>query len=138
MRITKQFVTGIFLVSSALINMPLAVAVDENVNSAFEDYSGTHASTTPKTAEGMRGSEGMKGEAGMAGTKTAMPDINQAFEDYSGTHPTSAAMKTSMKGPSGLQGESGRAGKTDSGWSPFNLPGDVANGCSKYLRCSNE
>jgi hypothetical protein len=134
MRTMAQNVAGMILATTSVIFLPaIAIAgtdwpaIDRGSNAAYEDFSGTHATTTPKTVEGMQGSVGMKGEAGMAGAKTEMPDINQAFEDYSGTHATPAAVKAGMKGPSGIEGESGRAGRADSGWSPFNLPCDVSD-----------
>jgi hypothetical protein len=136
MRTTTQIVTGLVLATAALINIPLAAA-DDSSNAAYEDFSGTHGNAR-QTAEGVRGSEGMKGEAGMAGSKPALPGINQAFEDYSGTHPAAAVVMAGLRGPSGRAGETGGAGKAAGDWSPFNIPGDVRDGCSKYLRCSNE
>jgi hypothetical protein len=108
------------------------------VHPAYEDFSGTHSSDTPQNTRGMQGNPGVKGEEGSAGARSVSPDVNQAFEDFSGTHPTPAAMKTSMKGPSGLEGEAGNAGKTAGEWSPYNISGDVQDGCSRYLRCSGD
>jgi hypothetical protein len=106
---TQQCTAGIILAATSLAFQPVTVgagvnwpAVDPDNNAAYENFSGTHPSATPKTTEGMRGSEGPKGEAGMAGAKTAVPDVNQAFEDYSGTHPTPAdTAKTTQKKPQG-------------------------------------
>jgi hypothetical protein len=136
MRTTTRLLTGMLLASSALLTVPLASAANQGGYDAFEELSGTHASAKWIAPEGMRGSEGTKGEMGMAGSKTAQPAYD-AYEELSGTHPTPAAVKASMRGSSGLQGETGGAGKVNSGWSPYNTPGDVADACSKYLRCSS-
>ncbi|MGB8338399.1 MAG: hypothetical protein WCD07_07095 [Burkholderiales bacterium] len=145
MRTITKYMAGIILATTSIIFLPATSiadidwpAVDPDINAAYENLSGTHPSTAPKTAEGVRGREGMKGEAGMASAKRSLPAIDQAFEDFSGTHPTAAAVKAGMKGSSGMEGVSGSAGKAGSNWSQFNLPGDMADGCSKYLRCSNE
>jgi hypothetical protein len=138
MRISTQIVTGIFLATAAFINIPLAAAND-SVNTAYnayEELSGTHADKTWMAPQGVRGKEGIKGDAGVAGVKSSAAFAYDAFEDLSGTHANPVAAKVGMKGSSGVGGEAGMPGKATSGWSPFNIDGDVQDGCSKYLRCN--
>lgn len=138
MRTSTQILTGLFLATAALINIPLAAA-NESINTtynAYEELSGTHAGKTWVAPAGVRGKEGTQGEAGAAGAKSSAAFVYDAFEDLSGTHAPSPSNKVGMRGASGSQGEAGSAGNATSGWSPFNVDGDVQDGCSKYLRCN--
>ncbi len=137
MRTSTQIVTGIFLAASALISIPLSAATYDAYD-AYEELSGTHAGKTQLAAEGMRGREGSQGEAGMAGSKPAAAIPYDAYEDLSGTHATFPTVMAGLRGPSGRAGESGESGKVNGNWTRFNVGGDAADGCSKYLRCSNE
>ena len=138
MRTSTQIITGLFLATAALANIPLAAA-NQSINTtydAYEELSGTHAGKIQMAPEGVRGKEGTKGEAGAAGAKPSAAFVYDAYEDLSGTHAPSPSAKVGMKGSSGSQGEAGSSGKAASGWSQFNVDGDVQDGCSKYLRCS--
>ncbi len=139
MRTSTQIITGLFVATAALISIPLAAAnqsIDTSYN-AYEELSGTHAGKTQMAPEGVFGKEGTKGEAGTAGAKASAAFIYDAYEDLSGTHASSPTVKVGMKGSSGAGGEAGAPGNTTTGWSPFNIEGDVQAGCSKYLRCGN-
>jgi hypothetical protein len=139
MRTSTHIVSGLFLATAALINIPLAVANNSSnaPYNAYEELSGTHAGKTQMAPAGARGKEGTQGETGAAGAKSNAAFVYDAFEELSGTHATSPAIKAGMRGSSGRVGESGQAGKVNGNWTRFNVPGDVQDGCSKYLRCSN-
>ena len=81
MRTTMQIITGLFLATSALIDLPLAAACDDAIN----------ASKTQRKAEGMCGSEGMKGEEGMSGSKPSL-----SYSD-----PAESQVTTFRDGPTG-------------------------------------
>ncbi|MGB8337536.1 MAG: hypothetical protein WCD07_12285 [Burkholderiales bacterium] len=85
MRTTPRMVIGIFLVSAALISIPLAAACDESSNTS------TQAGKAQQTAKGMRGPEGMKGVAGVAGSRPSAPD----------TDPAVSMVTTFVDGPTG-------------------------------------
>ncbi|MGB8857277.1 MAG: hypothetical protein WCC58_11495 [Burkholderiales bacterium] len=137
MRTTTRVITGLIFATGALVCLPLAAAEGRGINAAYEELSGTHAGKTPLAPDGARGNQGAKGEAGMPGAARAAAAYD-AFEELSGTHPTSAAVKAGMQGPSGRAGESGQAGKVNGNSTHFTISGDVQDGCSTYLRCSNQ
>jgi hypothetical protein len=98
---------------------------------AYEDLSGTHARTVSTTEK----VEPLK----MGFGKQAM--AYDAFEELSGTHSNKRGDVTGVAGRSGPAGVEGSAGpKRDSSMRSdlYKIPGDVADGCSKYLRCSGD
>ncbi len=139
-----KIVAGIFLAAGSMVLLPAALA-KQGINEAYEDFSGTHVNTyktaqePARMSEGKLGPSGKEGESGMSGSKTMRYDVDQAFEDFSGTHASPIAMAApGLQGRVGTSGERGAAGRVLEIYSPFNLPGDKADGCSKYLRCSAE
>jgi hypothetical protein len=98
-------------------------------NQAYEEFSGTHASAIYAVQPSETRNIGVD--------RVAANETNAAFEQFSGTH---AAVKTAhagMAGKPGEIGEPGRAGPHRNGASSlFDINGDVAGGCAKYLRCS--
>lgn len=139
MSITHKLTAVALLAGASLLALPAAHAKGPLSDyDAYEDLSGTHPGAKYTAPSGMRGREGAAGESGPAGKMTKYTvDINQAYEDLSGTHPTMQISQSGVQGRSGAEGQAGTAGRTSAS-SLFNLQGDVANGCSKFLRCSAE
>ncbi|MGB8338099.1 MAG: hypothetical protein WCD07_07900 [Burkholderiales bacterium] len=127
------------LASASILALPLAQAKGPAYD-PYEDLSGTHPSSQI-TQEGMRGREGAAGERGPEGKsmfgRPGVVGAYDAFEELSGTHATKRIAQSGVQGPGGAEGRIGAAGRT-SGSPLYNLPGDVENGCSKFLRCSAE
>jgi hypothetical protein len=137
MKSKHQFTAIVLLTGASLLLLPVAQAKDFGGYDAYEELSGTHANAIQAAQDGIRGREGMAGEIGVTG-KMSMPAINSydAYEELSGTHANKSPSPSGAQGRSGFEGQAGAAGKA-SGASPlFNLPGDVADGCSRYLRCA--
>jgi hypothetical protein len=142
--LNKHKLTAFALLAGAsLLVLPLAQANGSAGYDAYEDLSGTHANTKYSTKDGMRGREGMEGEVGLSGKKAQSAierNVNayDAYEELSGTHATKRMAQSGAQGRSGTEGSAGAAGRV-TGPSPlFKIPGDVENGCSKYLRCTGE
>jgi hypothetical protein len=131
------------LVGAGVLMLPSAQAKGSDAYDAYEDLSGTHAATMYDTKDGARGREGTEGEMGMAGKKSMgtmqrTMDAYDAYEDLSGTHATKRTPSSGAQGPSGSMGVSGSAGRATDPSPLFRIPGDVADGCSKYLRCAGD
>jgi hypothetical protein len=121
-----------FAVISAVFSLsPMAHSASDIVyspNQAYEEFSGTHASTN-KVAPA--------NETRKANPGSLSAGINDAFEELSGTHAPVKAMKSGLAGKPGPMGEADRNGvKSGTAPSMFDIPGDVPGGCNKYLRCS--
>jgi hypothetical protein len=138
---TKYKLTAVAVLTGvSLLMLPMAQAKGPADYNAYEDLSGTHASTQYDTKDGMRGREGMAGESGTAGVVSQRMVISgyDAYEDLSGTHAAKRMAQSGAQGPSGAEGAAGAAGRA-TGPSPlFKIPGDVEDGCSRHLRCSGE
>jgi hypothetical protein len=136
-----KFTAIAILLSASLLSLPSAMAKGPAQYDAYEELSGTHPSTKYETKDGARGREGAEGESGPAGMTSKMQrNVNayDAYEELSGTHATKRIAQSGLLGRSGSEGAAGVAGKA-AGVSPlFKIPGDVENGCSKFLRCSGE
>ncbi len=144
MFIQPKFTAISLLVGASLLLLPTAQAKGMSDYDAYDDLSGTHASKQyDPNQSGAQGREGMAGEAGPAGKKMlhAMRDnmdVYDAYEELSGTHATKRTFVSGAQGRSGAEGAAGLAGSQSSDASPlFRIPGDVENGCSKYLRCGD-
>jgi hypothetical protein len=98
---------------------------------AYQELSGTHATKIT------------------TGEKTALPKVGlgkpsvayNAYEELSGTHAYKRFDVVGVAGKSGPLGEAGSAGlKRDISVRSdlYNIHGDVAGGCSQYLRCSGD
>jgi hypothetical protein len=137
MKTKHTYTAVIFLATASALLLPLAHAGNSATYDAYEELSGTHANAKLFTLDGVRGREGMAGEAGVAGKNNSFViEMNQAYEELSGTHASKPTPQSGAQGRSGTAGESGAAGKAPSSSPLFNILGDVADGCSKYLRCS--
>jgi hypothetical protein len=144
MSIQYKLIAVALLVGTGILVLPSAQAKGSDTYDAYEDLSSTHATTTPyDTKIGARGREGTEGEMGSSGKKSMSTmqrnvDAYNAYEDLSGTHMTRKISAPGAQGPSGAEGLIGSSGKA-TGPSPlFRIPGDVADGCSKYFRCAGE
>lgn len=144
MSIQYKFTAVVLFTGASLLMLPLAHAKGpQSEYNAYEELSGTHPSTKYETKDGARGREGAEGESGPAGKKMMLNmgrnvDAYDAYEDLSGTHATKRTAASGAQGPSGSEGVIGAAGRA-TGPSPlFKIPGDVADGCSRYLRCAGE
>jgi hypothetical protein len=98
---------------------------------AYEELSGTHATkiTTSEKAEPLK----------IGFSKRS--DGYDAFEELSGTHADKSGNVMGVAGKSGPAGEEGSPGQRRGNSVRSDLhkiPGDVADGCSKYLRCSGD
>lgn len=98
---------------------------------AYEELSGTHATkiSTSEKAEPLKIGFGKQAVA------------YDAFEELSGTHAGKRGDVMGVAGKSGPAGEQGRAGlRRDSSVRSdlYKIHGDVAGGCSQYLRCSGD
>ncbi len=95
---------------------------------AYEELSGTHATKISVTEKGDLPTIGL-GQASVA---------YDAHEELSGTHAKNRGDGMGLAGKSGPAGEAGRAGSSRNSAvrSDLNkIPGDVADGCSRFLRC---
>jgi hypothetical protein len=96
----------------------------------YEELSGTHArAATSEKAEPLK--------IGFGGQSVAY----DAFEELSGTHANKRGDVMGVAGKSGPAGEAGSAGRTRDtsvGSDLYKIYGDVAGGCSQYLRCSGD
>jgi hypothetical protein len=98
---------------------------------AYEQLSGTHAVKTV-------GSEKVTVPKVGIGKP---PVVYNAYEELSSTHASSSADVMGVAGKSGPAGEAGSAGtKRDTSVRSdlYKIHGDVAGGCSQYLRCSGD
>jgi hypothetical protein len=145
MLIQHKFSAISLLLGVSLLLLPAAQAKGLDTYDAYEDLSGTHANTVYDTKKsGMLGREGMEGETGPSGktsVRTMRDNMNvyDAYEELSGTHATKRTFQSGAQGRSGAEGSAGLAGSKSTEASPlFRIPGDVENGCSKYLRCTGE
>lgn len=97
---------------------------------AYEELSGTHATTIPRNE---------KAEAVKIGL--GQPETYDAYEQLSGTHAARSGDVMGAAGKSGRAGEEGSAGlkrSTSVRSDLHKIPGDVVDGCSRYLRCSGD
>ena len=125
-------VLGLSSVIAALAASPVVYAAFDaayETNRAYEELSGTHAASPSPAASAPNKASGFAERAFW---------LNAAYEELSGTH---ASGKNNQMGFAGRVGEAsarGDAGSTTSTASQlFRIEGDVADGCSKYLRCTN-
>ncbi len=144
MAIQYKLTAVALLVGAGLLMLPSAYAKGPQADyDAYEELSGTHANSYIQSS-GMRGREGMAGEAGPSGKPMLRAvrdnlDVYDAYEELSGTHASKKSFQSGAQGRLGAEGATGLAGSKSTEASPlFRIPGDVDNGCGKYLRCSGE
>jgi hypothetical protein len=143
MFIKHKFTAMALLAGASLLVLPLAHAKGPQAGyDAYEELSGTHANAK-YTQSGMRGREGAEGEAGSdGGTMWSKMKRNvnayDAYEELSGTHASKRIAQSGAQGRSGTEGTTGAAGRITGDSPLFKIPGDLDNGCSKFLRCSGE
>jgi hypothetical protein len=112
---------------------PMAHALGSDTYNAYEELSGTHASASVTQQNIETPAIGLG--------KVVRYASYDAFEELSGTHANKRGDVMGTAGKSGPAGEEGSAGlKRDSSVRSdlYKIRGDVAGGCSQYLRCSGE
>jgi hypothetical protein len=124
MNIRQQFIATMLLTGAAALLSPTTHAAYD----AYEELSGTHASAKQYVDTGMLGPASK--------TKQSFFDVNQPYADFMETPIVTLSQQSGAQGRIGYEGQLGAAGKTNSESSLFNLSGDLADGCSKFLRCS--
>ncbi len=126
MKITHSVIAALILASAGISTAHAAY-------DAYEDLSDTHARNTAQMQAGLLEESGATEKNNLS-----FFNINQPYEDFMETRFIASASQPGARGRIGFEGKTGQAGSASAVLSRFDLPSDVANGCSRYLRCSGE